>query len=128
MELGYHYRDGLAYYFSFKSDKITEEEPEAKSIYDVRNFQILERHQGKTIGLDVSEYQGEIRWSDVDTLEQKYPLHFVFIRATVGRDRNDLKFDPIGLAPKKIKSFVERIIITVPTKIQWSRQHFLYEQ
>jgi lysozyme len=103
MELGYHYRDGLAYYFSFKSDKITDEEPETKSIYDVRNFQILERHQGKTIGLDVSEYQGEIRWSDVDTLEQKYPLHFVFIRATVGRDRNDLKFNANWLGAKENK-------------------------
>jgi lysozyme len=30
--------------------------------------------------LDVSEYQGRIRWSYVDTLEKKYPLHFVFIR------------------------------------------------
>jgi lysozyme len=103
MELGYHYRDGLAYYFSFKSDKITEEEPETKSIYDVRNFQILERHQGKTIGLDVSEYQGEIRWSDVDTLEQKYPLHFVFIRATVGKDRLDRQFDQNWLGAKENK-------------------------
>jgi lysozyme len=103
MELGYHYRDGLAYYFSFKSDKIKEEEPEAKSIYDVRNFQILERHQGKTIGLDVSEYQGEIRWLDVDTLEQKYPLHFVFVRATVGRDRIDRQFDQNWLGAKANK-------------------------
>jgi lysozyme len=103
MEAGYHYRDGLAYYFSFKSDKITEEEPEIKSIYDVRNFQILERHQGKTIGLDVSEYQGEIRWLDVDTLEQKYPLHFVFVRATVGRDRIDRQFDQNWLGAKANK-------------------------
>jgi lysozyme len=54
----------------------------------------------KSIGLDVSEYQGRIRWSYVDTLEKKYPLHFVFIRATVGKDRKDLQFN-IGLAPRK---------------------------
>jgi lysozyme len=51
---------------------------------------------------DVSEYQGRIRWSYVDTLE-KNPLHFVFIRATVGKDRKDLQFNKIGLAPKKTK-------------------------
>jgi lysozyme len=39
--VGYHYRDGLAYYFSFKSDKILREETEAKRISDVRNYQVL---------------------------------------------------------------------------------------
>nr|WP_314897184.1 glycoside hydrolase family 25 protein [uncultured Flavobacterium sp.] len=101
--LGYHYRDGLAYYFSFKSDKILKKEAEAKRISDVRNFQVLEKHEGKSIGLDVSEYQGRIRWTYVDTLEQKYPLHFVFIRATVGKDRKDRQFDRNWLGAKENK-------------------------
>jgi lysozyme len=101
--VGYHYRDGLAYYFSFKSDKIATEEKETKRISDVRNVQILERHPGKSIGVDVSEYQGKIRWSYVDTLERKYPLHFVFIRATVGRDRKDRQFDRNWLGAKENK-------------------------
>jgi lysozyme len=101
--VGYHYRDGLAYYFSFKSDKILREETEAKRISDVRNYQVLEKHEGKSIGLDVSEYQGKIRWTYVDTLEQKYPLHFVFIRATVGKDRKDRQFNKNWLGAKENK-------------------------
>lgn len=99
----YHYRGGLAYYFSFKSDKILRGESEAKRISDVRNYQVLEKHEGKSIGLDVSEYQGRIRWSYVDTLEKKYPLHFVFIRATVGKDRKDLQFNRNWLGAKENK-------------------------
>lgn len=101
--IGYHYRDGLAYYFSFKSNKILKEEMEAKHISDVRNFQILERHEGKAIGLDVSEFQGTIHWASVDTLEQKYPLRFVFIRATVGNNKIDRQFTHNWLGSKKNK-------------------------
>ncbi|TDE46023.1 glycoside hydrolase family 25 protein [Flavobacterium rhamnosiphilum] len=101
--VGYHYRDGLAYYFSFKSDKILREETEAKRISDVRNYQVLEKHEEKSIGLDVSEYQGKIRWTYVDTLENKYPLHFVFIRATVGKDRKDRQFNRNWLGAKENK-------------------------
>lgn len=101
--VGYHYRDGLAYYFSFKSDKVLREETEAKRISDVRNYQVLEKHEGKSIGLDVSEYQGKIRWTYVDTLENKYPLHFVFIRATVGKDRKDRQFNKNWLGAKENK-------------------------
>ncbi|TDE28024.1 glycoside hydrolase family 25 protein [Flavobacterium ranwuense] len=101
--VGYYYRDGLAYYFSFKSDKILREETEAKRISDVRNYQVLEKHEGKSIGLDVSEYQGKIRWTYVDTLEKKYPLDFVFIRATVGKDRKDRQFNRNWLGAKENK-------------------------
>jgi lysozyme len=100
---GYHYRNGLSYYLGFKSDKISSVERNAKRISDVRNFQVLEKHEGKSIGIDVSEYQGKISWSYVDTLEQKYPLHYVFIRATVGKDRKDRKFERNWLGAKENK-------------------------
>ncbi|WP_426064957.1 glycoside hydrolase family 25 protein [Flavobacterium sp. DSP2-3-1] len=101
--IGFHYRNGLAYYFGFKSDKIIKAEREAQRISDVRNYQVLEKHEGKSIGIDVSEYQGKIRWSYVDTLEKKYPLHYVFIRATVGKDRKDRQFDRNWLGAKENK-------------------------
>ena len=99
----YHYREGLAYYFSFKSNKVLSEAEESKEVSDVRNFQVLEKSEGKTIGLDVSEYQEKISWSYVDTLEQKYPLDFVFIRATVGNDRVDSQFKRNWLGAKENK-------------------------
>lgn len=101
--VGFHYRNGLSYYLGFKSDKIIRADREAKRISDVRNFQVLEKNEGKSIGIDVSEYQGKISWSYVDTLEQKYPLHYVFIRATVGKDRKDRKFERNWLGAKENK-------------------------
>ena len=101
--ISYHYREGLAYYFSFKSNKVLSETEESKEISDARNFQVLEKSEGKTIGLDVSEYQEKISWSYVDTLEQKYPIDFVFIRATVGNDRVDSQFKRNWLGAKENK-------------------------
>ena len=101
--LGFHYRNGLAYYFSFKSDKVIKADSDAKRISDVRNFQVLEKHEGKSIGIDVSEYQGIISWTYVDTLENKYPIDFVFIRATVGKDRQDYQFEQNWLGAIKNK-------------------------
>lgn len=88
----YHYRAGLAYYLGFKSDKVLEEDAVDKHLSDVRNIRVLENHKGKVIGIDVSEFQGKIDWEEVEVLEEKYPVHFVFIRATAGNDRVDGQF------------------------------------
>ncbi|OUD37696.1 glycoside hydrolase family 25 protein [Flavobacterium sp. FPG59] len=101
--LGYHYRGGLAYYLGLKSNKINSQTAEEKRISDIRNVQVLEKSNGKSVGIDVSEYQGKISWSYVDTLEQQYPIQFVFIRATVGKDRKDRKFDQNWAGAKKNK-------------------------
>lgn len=91
--IGYHYRIGLAYYLGFKSDKLSAAEAEAKRISDIRNYQVLRKHQGKAIGFDVSEFQGKIDWDVIDNIEGDYPLEFVFIRATAGKDREDSQFE-----------------------------------
>lgn len=99
----YHYRIGLAYYLGFKSYKLQYEEAEAKRISDVRNYQVLEKHKGKAIGLDISEYQGKIDWDLVKTIEENHPLEFVFIRATAGNDRVDGQFEKNWLGAHKRK-------------------------
>ena len=101
--IGYHYRNGLLYYLSFKSRHASFEEAEAKRISDIRNYQVLKNHQGKAIGLDISEYQGKIDWDLVDNLENEYPIEFVFIRATAGNDREDGQFEKNWLSAKKRK-------------------------
>ena len=88
----YHYRAGLAYYLGFKSDKVLEEDEVDKHLSDVRNIQVLENHKGKVIGIDVSEFQGAVDWEEIEILEEKYPVQFVFIRATAGNDRVDRRF------------------------------------
>ena len=88
----YHYRAGLAYYLGFKTNKVLEEDEVDKHLSDVRNIQVLENHKGKVIGIDVSEFQGEVDWDEIEILEEKYPVQFVFIRATAGNDRVDKRF------------------------------------
>jgi lysozyme len=99
----YHYRDGLAYYFSFKTDKVLDKEARDKKLSDVRNYQVLEKNEDKAIGIDVSEYQDEIEWDEVETLDNDYTLSFVFIRATVGNDRLDKRFKENWLKAKENK-------------------------
>ncbi|KAF2342000.1 MULTISPECIES: glycoside hydrolase family 25 protein [Flavobacterium] len=88
----YHYRKGLAYYLGFKTEKVLDEDEVDKHLSDVRNIRVLENHKGKVIGIDVSEFQGKVDWEEVEILDEKYPVQFVFIRATAGNDRVDRQF------------------------------------
>jgi lysozyme len=99
LSLGYHYRSSFAYYLGFKSHF----NKETNVFSEARNLKVMEKSEGKVIGLDVSEYQGKIRWSYVDTIEEKYPLHYVFVRATVGKDRVDHQFKRNWLGAKENK-------------------------
>lgn len=86
--LGYHYRIGLAYYLGFKSDKIRK----TAVFSTVRNLRILEKHEGKSFGIDVSAYQGSINWEEVKQIEDQYPIDYVFVRATAGNNKVDPQF------------------------------------
>jgi lysozyme len=99
LSVAYHYRSSFAYYLGFKSRF----NKESNVFSEARILKVLEKNEGKTIGLDVSEYQGKIRWSYVDTLEEKYPLRYVLIRATVGNDRLDHQFKRNWLGAKENK-------------------------
>lgn len=99
----YHYRSGLAYYFGFRTNKVLAKKAEEKFISDVRNFQVLKKNEGKAIGIDVSEYQDKIEWDEVRTLDDDYTINYVFIRATVGKDRLDKRFEENWLKAKENK-------------------------
>lgn len=99
LSVAYHYRSGLANYLGFKSHYKTD----VDIFSEARNLKVLEKSDGKVVGIDVSEYQGKIRWSYVDTIEDKYPLRYVFIRATVGKDRVDHQFKRNWLGAKENK-------------------------
>ena len=45
---------------------------------------------GYTFGIDVSHYQGKINWGKVKT--SSHPIEYVFIRATMGKNRKDHQF------------------------------------
>jgi lysozyme len=85
----FHYRNAIAYYFSFKTNK----QGKVDKVAQARIVQILEKHKEYAFGIDVSEYQGTIEWETIDSIEKKYPIHFVFVRATAGKDKVDKKFE-----------------------------------
>jgi lysozyme len=87
--LGYYFRLELAYYFSFKSKNGNSVEAIASESHI---FAVLEKHQKKVIGIDVSEYQGNIDWDKVGFVQDSFPIQFVMIRATAGSDKVDAKF------------------------------------
>ena len=90
----YHYRVGLAYYLGFKSDKVMRiSKAEKKRLTDVRNYQLLSKYEDKVVGLDVSQYQGQIDWDKVEYVENTFLLQFVFIRATAGKNAVDTRFN-----------------------------------
>jgi lysozyme len=89
--IGYHYREALAYYFSFTSRHSAGST--RSKVEGARIYQILEKHKDLVFGIDVSQYQSDIRWEHVTTVEDSFQLKFVFIRATAGSDKKDLKFD-----------------------------------
>lgn len=99
----YHYRNNLAYYFSFKSRHHFKDNMEAKRLSVHRNHQVLQKNDGKVVGFDVSEYQGDIDWTLVNQIEDTYPLGFVFIRASVGKDRVDQQFETNWTGAEKRK-------------------------
>lgn len=93
----YHYRNAIMFYFSFKTDKVLKEDKVAQA----RIYQILKAHKELTFGFDVSQYQGEIDWEQIDSVENKFPLHFVLIRATAGNNKEDSEFHDNWKAAKK---------------------------
>ena len=86
----WHYRAGIIYYFRVATSKDKSLTKEAK--YDIRNIEIMSKHDDKVFGIDVSTYQEEIDWQKVSTINDHFPIDFVFIRATMGEKGIDDKF------------------------------------
>jgi lysozyme len=82
------FRKTIMYYCDSERNNISK----AEIIANNRHQQILNKHKGKVFGFDVSQFQGDINWHTVDFLEGKYPLNFVFIRATAGNNKVDKCF------------------------------------
>lgn len=51
----------------------------------------LVNHSKYLFGIDVSHYQGKIKWSKVK--ESHHPIKYVFIRSTMGKNGVDSRFD-----------------------------------
>lgn len=86
------------FYFGFKYKTLlynlwNEEEISLKDkSVNAKNEWILKKNKDHVVGIDVSHYQGTIRWDRVSTVNEVYKIGFVFIRATTGNDGVDAKY------------------------------------
>ena len=99
---GYRYRHGVLYYLGFKTDKsINSLTKEERKIADLRIYEIVSRHKDRVFGVDVSHYQGRIKWDSIERNTGDLPIDFVFIRATAGNNVTDTEFKQNWKSAKK---------------------------
>lgn len=91
LAFAWHYRAGIRYYLSTLGKGRGIAQKEAK--YDIRNVEIMSSHSDKIFGLDISQYQGEINWIEVNTINDQFPIDFIFVRATMGESKVDDRFE-----------------------------------
>lgn len=87
----WHYRYGL-YYLAFQRIENNETIKASSVTTQLRIFDVLQHHQQNTFGIDVSHYQGKIKWGQVAKVQDSFPISFVFVRATAGSVKVDRKY------------------------------------
>ena len=87
----WHYRYAL-YYLAFQRIETTESIKVSSVTTQLRIFDVLQHHQQKEFGIDVSHYQGKINWDKVTKVQDSFPISFVFVRATAGSVKVDRKY------------------------------------
>lgn len=88
----YQYRDGILYYLSYKSKHTNTLSAKDRNLHDIRIYEILSTYKENTIGIDVSQYQGKINWTEVMKIDDTFKVDFVIVRATAGKNKVDDTF------------------------------------
>lgn len=88
----YQYRDGVLYYLGYKSKHSNTLSTKERELHDIRIYEVLTTYKEKTIGIDVSQYQGEVDWSEIKKVDGSFVVDFVIVRSTAGKDKVDEKF------------------------------------
>lgn len=86
------YHSSIKYYFHVIFDKEIKTSNSEKSKHDARNILLMQAHDDKSFGIDVSQYQGMIEWDSVSLINTEFPIDFIFVRATMGEKGKDSKF------------------------------------
>ena len=88
----WNYRYSIQYYYHVLFDKELKANEKEKSKHDARNILLMNSHRDKSFGIDISQYQGNILWDSVSLINEKFPIDFIFVRATMGESAKDSKF------------------------------------
>ncbi|WP_396217326.1 GH25 family lysozyme [Flavobacterium sp.] len=87
----YKKKDMFLFYLGFKT-KNTELTENQRKLEDKRINDIVANHEGKILGIDVSQYQGTIDWENLEAIEEQFEIKFVVVRATAGSKKVDRNF------------------------------------
>ncbi len=87
-----YYRTDLSYTIKSWIFRQESTNTHTASEHEKRNIELMEKHDAYVYGVDISQYQGDISWIDVNTIYDQIPLDFVFIRATMGEKAKDKRF------------------------------------
>lgn len=98
----WNYRNSLEYYYHVLFDKEIKKADSEKNKHDARNILLMDTHSENSFGIDVSQYQGKIIWDSVRLINEKFPIDFIFLRATMGERAKDSRFDQNWEAVKSI--------------------------
>lgn len=91
LSLVLRYKKHIAYYFGFTTKGSTLSAKQ-RALEDVRIADIVSRHPGMIFGIDISQYQGNISWDELEPTKELFELKFVVVRATAGANKVDSKF------------------------------------
>lgn len=88
----WHYRTIVYYYSATLFDKSATPSEKERNKYDARNVFVMREHKDKVFGIDISQYQDDIKWQEVNLINEQFVVDFVFIRATMGESKVDKRF------------------------------------
>ncbi len=88
----WHYRSALFYYTQTIFDSSSTAVEKERNKYDARNVFLMTIHSNKIFGIDVSQYQSVIKWEDVSLINDRFVIDYVFVRATMGESKKDIRF------------------------------------
>ncbi|MFB9052412.1 GH25 family lysozyme [Formosa undariae] len=80
------------YYFRIDLSILYHRLSQAPSTADSKNESIFKRYPRYLYGIDLSHYQGQIDWNQVNYINDSIPIAFIIIRATMGIDGLDSTF------------------------------------
>lgn len=98
----WNYRYSIVYYYHMTFNKEVKNDSNEKSKHDARNILLMRSHRDKCFGIDISEYQGKILWDSVRLINEEFPIDFIFVRATMGANAQDRRFQKNWEAVKDI--------------------------
>lgn len=99
----WHYRTAIFYYNKALFSSNTETAAErGRNKHDARNVFLMTEHSNKVFGIDVSQYQGDIKWNEVSFINERFVIDFIFIRSTMGEKKVDKKFNENWAGAKSI--------------------------